>query len=197
MTFMRYVNMQIMLMMNKRHFQIGFTVMLIYSLSVYLMNVYSSIGKDVSEIYSADTLYIGNSSGEYYHYFAAAFPFMIVFPFAFSYLNDTAAKVQPFVISRMGSSYYWAKALASFIGGALLILIPFLINLILNYLTFPQNSTTYYGYYQSLQYGRELTGANVMVNTIQQGLPFLRLYIWSPLLYNLLHLMFASLSPDS
>lgn len=188
------IKMQCSLMFHKYSFKFVFSLMMIYSLGVYLINLYTSSGKDVSTLHSAVSLYVGSSIGEYFHYFSSIFPFIVVFPFAFSYLNDKSVNIIPFVMTRMGSNYYYSsKLIAAFIGGVLIILIPFAINLLLLTITFPHNDNTYFGFFHDINYGSRLLGTNVIVSSAGKGLPFLQLYMTSPLLHSCLYLVFLSL----
>lgn len=76
-------------------------------------------------------------------------------------------------MSRMGSNYYYAsKLITAFIGGALIILIPFAINLLLLTITFPHNDNTYFGFFQDINYNSRLLGTSVVVSSVSEGLPF-------------------------
>jgi hypothetical protein len=74
-----------------------------------------------------------------------------------------------------------------FIGGFILFFIPFLTSIILNQITFPLQGSTLWGALYDWNYSNDITGKNVIVNAAGYGLPFLKLYLYNPLLYNLLY----------
>jgi len=178
--------MQISLMLNQLNFKLSFTIVMIYALLTYFIHLISYINIDVSVMLSSDALFIGNEDNPLFNLFIKVFPFIVVFPFAFSNILDREVNILPLLCTRMTKShYYWSKLITSFIGGFLIILIPFLINLLLLKITFPNNNNSHFGPYNSLTYIQDLTGSNVYVSTVSTGLPFLKLYLYSPLLYNL------------
>lgn len=193
MSLYKAIKMQFILMINKRNFIIVFFIMMFYSLGIYLTNVYLNINKDITTIYSADALFIGVTDSNYFHYFRELFPFLVVFPFAFSYIEDVNVKIYPFLISRMSSKmYYISKLITSFLGGFLIIFIPFLINQFLLLITFKINGYTYFGSIYDMNYCKNLLGTNVIPEVKNVGLPFLRLYIFNPIIYNFLFTIILS-----
>jgi len=65
------------------------------------------------------------------------FPFVVILPFSFSYFEDKETQTYNFYVSRMGKkNYILSKAIVSFCGSFLIIFIPFLLNMLLNHITY-------------------------------------------------------------
>lgn len=60
--------------------------------------------------------------------------------------------------------------LACFLGGFVILFIPFFTNLILTNITFIETGFTYYGYYNDSAYCSDLMGTNVIVSTANSGM---------------------------
>src|SRR5690606_20936544 len=188
------VRMQFSLMINKLGFKLSFSCALIYSLASYVYYLITYQGVDVLYFLSANYLYAGNEHAPFWGIFQSYFPFLVVFPFAFSYLDDKDLNIDHYIIGRMSrKDYYIGKLITSFLGGGLIIFIPFTINLILCNITFQENNNTYFGEYNLLPYFETLSGTNVIFNTEFTGVSFLGLYLFSPLLYNIVYLLLLSL----
>ncbi len=158
----------------RKDFKFVFSFVLLLCLVSYLINCYVNRNTDIANIMSADFQYIGSSYSNMWRIFSVVFPFIIVFPFGFSYSQDSILKNASFVERRFGkSNYIVSKYIVSFIGGFIIIFIPFLINMLLNYLTFPVNMNNPEG----TQALADLTGTNVGRDTVQAGKPFLQINI--------------------
>ena len=137
----RSLQMNLTRLLHKRSFKICFGLVLFYVLLTYLYYVFHFIGDDVSNMYSAATLYAGRYEARFYGYFIRIYPLFIAFPAAFLFLTDKNSRICPLFQTRLGvGRYYWWKIAESFIGGFLVIFVPFLISLLLNSLTFPLQS---------------------------------------------------------
>lgn len=144
-------------------------------------------------MYSANDVFCGVEMSALRTIFETVFPFIVVFPFSFSYITDLSVKVHPYLIGRMGRRNYFAgKIVTTFIGAFITIFIPFFINLLLCYITFPWNNNHIFGAYNALNYAETLLGTNISINTVQSDLPFLKLYLYSPMAYNFLYLFILS-----
>jgi hypothetical protein len=187
------IKMQFSLMIHKLSFQVGFSIVMLYTMVSYIKNLLDYRGVDKLYFYSANFLYAGNNYASFWGIFESAFPFIIVLPFAFSYLDDLNIKITPYILSRMSKEkYFMGKLITCFLGGFIIIFIPFLINLIFCNITFPENHNTLFGPYNLITYYERLTGADVYINTDFKGQSFLKLYLYSPLLYNFLYLFILS-----
>lgn len=181
-------------MIHKMGFKVSIVITLGFCLVSYINNVVMTLHNDISVAYSADSLFALSNTNSFWNIFESIFPYLIVFPFAFSFLEDINIKINPYFMHRLGkNNYFIGKTIVCFLGGFLIIFIPFLVNLGLCHITFPNNNNTFFGYYNTNNYCRTLIGSNVVTNTEQKGLPFLKLYLYSPLLYNFVYLLIASI----
>ena len=84
--------------------------------------------------------------------------FAIVLPFSLSYVVDRENQATVFFLSRSDKkTYLRAKMSMCFIGGAILVALPLLVNLFLCAVTFPDTHTYYIGSYGTGNYARSLT----------------------------------------
>lgn len=76
----------------------------------------------------------------------------------------------------------------------IVVVIPFLIGIFLNYITFRSTGWKAIDYYGFDNYSAMLTGEADYTEAItKKGLPFLRLYMESPLMYNIFYAMLAGI----
>lgn len=183
-----FFKMQFLLMVHKKAFQISFLISLFYVFLTYIFYCATQFGMDISNILSADSVFVGNSSTAFINYLNVLFPFLVVMPFGFSFLTDKSINILPIIQTRIGvKRYYFVKMMVCFIGGFIIFFIPFVLNIIFNYITFPSSGKTFLGLLYDWNYSHDLTGENVSRLAVSSGLPFLKLYILSPLVYNLLY----------
>lgn len=188
------IKLQFYVMLSKRNFRISFTLMMLYAIGVYLVNVYVNLNTDISATISASSLFVGNEKGDYYRYLEALFPFIVLFPFSFSYLNDKKTKMGCLLQTKMGNrNYYLSQMITCFLGGTSILFIPLILNLILTSTTFLETGYTYFGLYNTSGYCNTLLGNDTAINTVNSGMTFLSLYILSPFLYNFLYTLIISL----
>jgi hypothetical protein len=151
------------------------------------MNLVKYHDTDFETIYSWHRLYSGNALSNIWPVFSNIYPFIVVFPFGFSFIQDRDARVLAWHIRRSGQRrYFRSKLIVAFIGGFIVIAIPFLINMLLCYATFPHN------YNSDLQYYSWLTGENVFRDTVFAHKPFPSLFAYSLFLYNIVFLTIFS-----
>ena len=180
---------QFHIMVSRTDFLIALSVTLGLNLFSYLHNLFSWAETGLGDAYTWHFLYAGNTSSRIWLVFSVLFAFIVALPFGFSYRQDKKTGLLALHIHRAGvrQRYYDAKLLISFLGSFLVVAVPFGINLILCYLTFPHN------YYSPILYFQELTGEQVVRDTVFGAKPFADLFVNNLLLYNLLFLAFLSI----
>ena len=195
MMFKHTLSMQTRLMFRQRAFAFCFGINMLYILATFVFYVLTQRGQDVSTILSPSSAFALNSESVFYPVFINVVPFITVLPFAMSFMTDKMNDITPIIQSRTGiKNYYVSKALVCFIGGFAVFFIPLIINMLLNLMIFPQSGITIFGDIFDRNYSATITGSNVMVETVQKGILFLRLYLYSADLYNLLFALIFSLS---
>lgn len=132
-------------MLNKRNFWIAMFLWLFYCIISYAYSLYLYRGWDVSSTLNAASLFIGNTdTAPFCKYFLIMFPFVVILPFSFSYFEDKATETHTFYTTRIGKkNYILSKAIVCFCGSFLIIFIPFLLNMLLNQITYFENENTY------------------------------------------------------
>jgi hypothetical protein len=178
---------QLHIMVLRKDFLIAISAVLGLTLYNYLANVFNIINTGTSEMYSWHYLYAGNTNSNIWSIFTVVYPFIVVIPFGFSYMQDKKSCLLAQYINRAGKKYYYAKLMASFVGSFLIIAVPFAINLMMCYFTFPHD------YNAPILYDQMLTGDNVFRETVFAAKPFADLFTHNLLLYNLLYLALLSL----
>lgn len=190
-----YYNLHIMQKSKSFRFVMGFMLALCIALPVFYAVSYW--GEYTYALPSADTLYIANSDGLCWDFLSWLFPFLLVLPYGFSYINEAEYGINLYLQSRENRrAYYYGQMLACFVGTALVILIPFLLNIALNAILFPVNGNDYISSYQAYDWNWTATvmGESFFRDTIFYGYIFKSLAINHPLFYNLLYAVFAGVS---
>lgn len=199
--FLFSTKVQLKILLKRKEFQFGFLVMLIYACFAFF---YSLSGKndgldlnphlfDLFHYKDANAQVAYNDMHRLWALFTMLYPFLIVLPFATSYVDDYQNRLLPVYISRTSRwSYYVSKLLAGFLGTALMVGLPLLVNLLLCNLFLTHNYNSWWGAYQLSPYYNGLLGEGVMYESVSQQLPFLGMYLRSPLLYNLWYLLIFS-----
>lgn len=150
-------------------------------------------GTDIAVIKDANQMVCFSQVNRLWLFFYYIYPFLAVMPSATSYIDDFENGLLPVYLSRTSrKNYYVSKVASCFIGTALVIFIPFFINLLFCNLFFPHNYNTWYGEYQMDNYYRQLLGTNLLYRTDYTETPLLRLLLFCPFLYNFLFLVFFS-----
>lgn len=184
-------------MTRRKTFQFAFALMLALSIIFPIYNVIKYWGCYEYALPSADTLYIGNGGGECWEYLQFVFPFIIVLPYSFSFLNENKSGVACYVQTRGGRKhYYYSQLITCFLGTAVIFFIPLLFNILLNSILFPINGNDYVSTYNA--YDRNwvttILGRGFYRETLFQGYVFKKVAIVHPQLYNLLYAVWTSVA---
>ena len=187
---------QINTMFTKKEFKVAAVIALFYSCFAFAFTLTEFSGIDISKIKDANQLVCFSQSNRLWFFFSLLYPFLLVLPFSTSYIDDYKNQLLPVYISRTSRTiYYVSKLVASFFGTFLIIAVPFFINLILCNVFLPHNQNTWLGEYQMGNYFRQLLGTNILYQTSYTKMPFLKIFLYSPFLYNFIYLLiFAAFS---
>jgi hypothetical protein len=151
-------------------------------------------GVDTLQLPSASTLYVGNAVGLAWKYVQLLFPFLVIFPYSMSFFEESKAGMLMYVQVRNGrKQYYYSQLITCFIGGFIIICIPFLVNILLNSIIFPESGNDYISTYNQFTWNwrATITGSNVVFPVLYKGFILKNLFVNHPQLYNVL---FAILS---
>lgn len=141
---MKSLKVQLILVFKRKSFIISLAVMCLFSMVAFLVNCYTNYGECIISVPAAKYLFIG--SMHYNMFFPRIlywlFPLMVVLPFADTYFEERDAKSAEYYLIRCNNNqYYFSKFGAVFFSGIFVILIPLLINFLLNLLAFPFESS--------------------------------------------------------
>lgn len=181
------INMQIGLMFQKKGFQTALLINLVYATLTYLYHVVTSVGREISTIVSSHAAFMLLDTAPFYSVYILLMPFLVVLPFAMSFITDRSNACLPALQVRSGvKNYYVSKAVACFVGGVVAFGVPCIINIILNQLTFPQNGVTFLGNLYDDNYVAGITGIRVMIPSKWSGIWFAKVFVSNPELYNII-----------
>ena len=191
--FLSSLKVQLKIMARKAEFQIAFLVTLFYACFAFVYVFLMNTGRDVSEYIDANRQIGYSQYHVFWFVFSFLYPFLIVLPFATSYIDDYKNRLLQIYVTRVSRwQYYGSKLLAGFIGTTVMIAVPFLINLFLCNLFLPHNYNTWIGAYQSTNYIRIVLGTGYDYAAVSYKMPFLELYLASPFWYNIVYLLVFS-----
>ncbi len=192
---LKYINYNLNLMLKHKTFRFAFIMMLAISIVVPIYYVMEYRGFYIYALPSAHTLYIFNYASDLWAYIAQIFPFLIVLPYGLSYIKENKSGVTLYVQSRgTRKHYYYGQLIACFIGTALVILIPLLLNILLNSLLFPVNGNDYISTSNVYDYNwaNSIVGPGYYRSEISHGYIFKELAIDYPQFYNVLYAFWAA-----
>jgi len=170
--------MQWFLLLHKKELYICFTIMIILAIGSFFTECLYYFKLDYSELHSSDMLFYLRAYNYTYHgIMITLYPLLVVIPFADSYLIDEHFNIIPIIKTRTKiEHYYLSKMLFVFVSAFIILLIPQLLNVLLNAITFPASVI---GDFTNGQYGR-----NYVYALAEFAYP--KLFDSHPNLYNLL-----------
>ncbi len=183
---MKNIQIQFRLLAKRKIFAITMTIMILFSILVFILNCVQSFNEDIISVKAAKYLFMGSDflDAPFYLY-SIIFPIFSALPFSDTFFEEKKNRTYEFCITRMSNnSYYFSKMFTVFCSGFLIASIPLLINMLLNFIAFPIDSSvdaTNLSYVNSGLFGA----------VMETGL-FQNLFAKNMYLYNLLYLFFAS-----
>lgn len=183
-----WVNFRIML--RRRSFWFAFAAMTAISLWNYFLNVLSYRGQCIDNVPAASTLYYLNHLNRTLDSVGIVYValFFIMLPYACAHQFDCRENTGISYIIRTKRLYwYMSQAVVAATGAVAVLLIPSLLNILLNQITFVENGnfTGTTGQAQFLaDYFESITGTDVFRATLENGAKLRRLIYFHPQLYN-------------
>lgn len=178
-------------MLSKKNFWIGFFVVSFYALASYLLNVKGYYNKDLSQLLDRRELVCFHTDDNMAKYFQLLFPFLVILPFSLSYFEDCESNMIGFWLRRTGrKKYHIARAMVCFLGSFFMIALPFFVNLLLVWTTFPQNGNLYLGTIHTELFSLETEGLHGVGEPYWY--PFLSVYLFHPFVYNCMYILFLA-----
>lgn len=183
MKFWNCIKSQFYLMVHSKNFWFSFWCMFLYSCITYLYQISARQNVNTSDMLQGSSLFVGWGRSHFSKYFVILLPFILTVTFSFSYFEENAFHVRLYSIFKAGKTrYYFAKLVTGFTGNFLIIVIPYFINIFLNYITFAENGNTVYGNKIDSIYYRNLTPGTHM--------PFLEVYMKHEILYIVMYTLY-------
>lgn len=185
--FIKSVQSQLTIIKEKKSYYLMFLLMFGWVLCNYFHNVFQYAGRDILDMYQPMRILTLADSGLYFYILMLLYPIIVIIPASFSYLYDQDVGEQIFLQSKIGiTNYYLGKLVAVMIATFFVFTVPFLLEIILNCISFPLGATgltTNINVYD-----------NIELNNIQKLL-FPNLYIKSVYAYTIIStLLFGAAS---
>lgn len=198
-TYERSINLEsvkyhLNIMARKKAFRFSFFLILLLCICLPFIYALQYKGYSMSKLPSAYTLYIGNAMGLVWDYIQLLFPFLVIFPYSMSFYEESKEGTILYIQARSGrKQYYISQLITCFIGGFVIIFIPFILNILLNSIIFPEIANDYISTYDRYTYNWSggITGSTTIFPVLSKGYMLKELYINYPQLHNVL---FALLS---
>jgi len=174
-----------------RNFNIILMLSIVFALVPTLFYGIKFHSADINTIPAAYSFFLGSGYiGIFNKIYYVLMPLIVVIPFADSYYTDCNNHTIYGILSKCTlKQYYYSKLICVFSSGVIVILIPLLINFLLNLAVFPVNSTVEY-----------LNGFGQIQNQLYTVYPkeflpifFYHLFCTNQYLYELVYLLIASL----
>lgn len=187
---------QVHIMLKGKGFKCAMGICLVYCCGAFLFSYVEFAGFDLSLLKDATQSVCFTKFNSLWEYFALFYPFLVALPFGTSYIEDRKNRLASVYVTRSSwRDYLLGKLLAAFSGTMSIIAFSSAVNLLLCLIFFPHNNNTWFGEYQMENYYRMLLGTNILYNTPYTKMPFLSIYLKSPLLYTILYdLIFSAFS---
>ena len=182
---------QLRYLFRRKDFQLAFFITLFYAIFCFIWVITGKYNMvKILGVLDANAMYLGMGYATFFDKFFVVFPFLVVLPFAASYIDENSGAVEATILLRCGRYRYWfSKLFTTFVGNFVIIFIPFLINLLLCNIFLPHNGITPYGAMNSSSLASKLTGSNIAIKTIDQGMPLPELFYKSPFVYNFIFIL--------
>ena len=139
----RSICTQIAAMLHRRSALISFYIVLGFALTNFLTNVMTYQGYDIiNMVHPMQLLLLSDESGILSFYFIQLYPLLVVLPAGFSFALDRESNEVVFQSTRVGlKNYFLGKLFAAFLVTFFIFTFPLLLEIALNCLAFPLNTT--------------------------------------------------------
>ncbi len=191
---LKSTKVQSWIVLRSWEFKLTYLIVMFYACFAFLSVMSEGAGKDLISIKDANDSICYDSSSPYWILFAPLYPFLVILPCGASFIKDYRNGILSVYLPRSSRRiYYISKVISAFLCGGLAFLIPMLCNLLLCNIFLPHSHNLWIGGYRT-EYSANLLLGNVDMYPVKYPrLPFLKLYLTSPFLYNLWYLVLFSL----
>ena len=186
------IKVQLKIMRVSREFRVALLISSLYAVYAFVFYALEASKEDIFHVLDANEYVCFSPVNGLWNMFLMVYPFLVVMPFATSYISDYKNRLIVIYASRVSRrNYYVSKLVAAFVGSALVVAIPFLLNLLLCNIFLPHNLNLWTIYPMRNYYGR-LLGLTFAYKHISSQIPFLGVLLRSPILYGVLYIFLFS-----
>lgn len=192
---LRFLKYNFIIMTQKKTFRFVLFGMVVLCVGLPLFQLIKHWGEYEYALPSADLLFVANGDSEWWSYLSFLFPFLIILPYGFSFMDEHKNGVILYVQTRGDRQrYYYAQMITCFIGTAMVIFIPFVLNILLNGILFPITGNDAVMGYQKydVSWCMGIMGQGFYKNTISGGALLKHLAIDQPQLRNIIISLWAA-----
>lgn len=182
---------QVKFLLKKRGTLCVFYILLLMVLANFISNVVEFQGRDVIQMYQPVKLLLLSCNRVNYNANATLllvqlYPLLVVCPAGFSLVKEYQSGQEVFMAARLGRQVYrLSKLIAAFLATAIVFLIPFFIEIVLNCLSFPLSAEG--DFYNRSPYNSDYIQG--VYNYFMSGI-----YLYSPWIYAALGTFFFSMA---
>ena len=142
----KVIKKQTIFLLKQKEAVLTFILLLFIVLGNYITNVLTFRGTDVSQMYQPMKLLSLSLNKVYYNadiplLIVMIYPILVAVPAGFSYAKEQQTKEEVYMIYRLGKNRYLrSKLWASFFTTTIVFTIPFMLEILMNMLSFPMNA---------------------------------------------------------
>lgn len=179
------LKMQISTMFRGKGFKAAFGISMICAVLFFIIESPMPYG-----VFNGFYAYCGMGDCNEWAMFSFLLSFLIVLPFATSFQDDLHKRTYGALMIRENRrEYIKAKMTATFIGNFIMVVIPFLLNMLLCFIFLSHVTNTPYGEPGSNLFIAIMEGSGADYSSIHPGQPLVGLIKFSPVLYCILYLI--------
>ena len=189
------VNLKIAL--KRKNFWYAFIGMLCLSIGTYMYNLWSNIGKNIDNTPDAVSLYYLDNGYPFSMYILLLFPILLVLPYADIYTKDCTNNTNFFWLTETKKhEWYVAQLIVVFVMTFITFLIPSVLNITLNAITFAENGNFSFigGFRYGPTYFADVEGSAVFREVLESGRWFKWIEYNIPQMYNVLYAFLFSVA---
>ncbi|MBP3677164.1 MAG: hypothetical protein J6I97_02335 [Agathobacter sp.] len=189
------VNLKIAL--KRKNFWYAFIGMLCLSIGTYMYNLWSNIGKNIDNTPDAVSLYYLDNGYPFSMYILLLFPILLVLPYADIYTKDCTNNTNFFWLTKTKKhEWYVAQLIVVFVMTFITFLIPSVLNITLNTITFAENGN--FSFIGDFRYGpsyfADVDGSAIFKGVLERGRWFKWIEYNMPQMYNVLYALLFSVT---
>lgn len=184
------------LLFRRKNFWVVLLLMLAIAIGTFSHDVFEYVGENIDNTPDANSLFYMQGMGKNADYILFIFPILATVSYADIHAKDCVNQTNLLCLVRAKRrEWYYSQAIVVFLGAFIVFLIPTLLNLILNNITFSNSGLYEWGSEEySVNYFADIEGTNIRRDVLQRGWLLKGVMYQSALLYNALYALLFSLT---